>query len=261
MEIYVESRGFSQDDDYRWLKVSQKNQSRIDKEDLPEIIQEANQLIDSEAESLVLGRKNNHLLLLITGVKAVDRVDFADRQIRISVAWLIPDSLEHERVLRMLAGTALDTEKRQYLTTEISPAVSLGGELGFLVNFEYIQKLTNLSKAKKLLQDNLPSTSKKIAELSEKRKAELASELQQYRLPTQEGLIVVVTGIKKAETLINADIWRGLSSLVPYQDWQIIPHDLPPQKSSNKLSKYFNLLVIILGVISTVSLLFKTFNF
>lgn len=261
MQIYIESRGFSQDDDYRWLKVTKQSQVRIDKEDLPAIMQEANQLIDSEAESVVIGRKNNELLLLITGVKAVERVDFADRQIRISVAWLILDSQDNERVLRMLAATILDSEKRQYLTAEISQAVSLGGETGFQVNFEHIHRLTNASKAQNLLQDELPNTSKKIAELSAKRQAELTSELQQYRLPTQEGLIVVVTGIKKVETLINAGIWRGLSSLVSFQDWHIVPDNLPEKNQSNKLSKYFNRLIIILGVIGTVSFLVKTWIF
>ncbi|MGB3511811.1 MAG: hypothetical protein WBA93_21760 [Microcoleaceae cyanobacterium] len=261
MQIYIESRGFSQDDDYRWLKVTEQSQSRIDKEDLPAIMQEANQLIDSEAESVVIGRKNNELLLLITGVKALDRVDFADRQIRISVAWLILDSQDNERVLRMLAATILDAEKRQHLTAEITQAVSLGGETGFQVNFEQIQKLTNVSQAQNLLQDELPSTSRKIAGLSAKCQAELTSELQQYRLPTQEGLIVVVTGIKKAETLINAGIWRGLSSLVSSQDWQIIQGNLPAENSSSKLSKYFNRLIIILGVLGTISLLVNTFDF
>ena len=261
MEIYVESRGFFQDDDYRWLKVTEQTQIRIDKEDLPAIIQEANQLIDSEAESLVLGRKNNELLFLVTGIEPEERVDFADRQIRISVACLIPDVIDNERVLRMLATTTLDPKERQDLTTEISQAVSLGGETGFQVNFEHIQKLTNMSKSQNLLQDKLPSTNKKIAELSAKCQAELGSELQQYRLPNQQGLIVVVTGIKKAETLINAGIWRGLSSLVSSQDWQIVSHNLPKKKRSIQSSKYFNRLVIILAVISTVSLLLKTLNF
>ncbi|GGA21188.1 hypothetical protein [Okeania sp. KiyG1] len=38
IEIYIESRGFSQDDDYRWLKVTEESQTRIDKQDLPTII-------------------------------------------------------------------------------------------------------------------------------------------------------------------------------------------------------------------------------
>ncbi|MDJ0552903.1 MAG: hypothetical protein QNJ68_00350 [Microcoleaceae cyanobacterium MO_207.B10] len=261
MEIYIESRGFSQDDDYRWLKVTEQSQTRIDKEDLPGIIQKANQLIDTESESVVLARNNNKLLLLITGIKAVGRVDFADRQIRIAAAWLIADCLDNEIVLRMLATTALNPESRQYLAAEMSQAVSFGGETGFQVNFEHIHRLTDVNKAKNSVQNNLPSTSKKIAKLSPKRQVELVSELLQYRLPTQKGLIVVVTGIKKAETLINAGIWRGLSSLVISEDWQIIPHNLSENNQSNKFSNYFNRLMIILGIIGTVSLLVKTCNF
>ncbi len=261
MQIYIESRGLSQDDDYRWLKVTKDSQTRVDKEDLPTIIQEANQLIDSESASIVLSRKNNSLLFLLTSIEPVDRVDFAHRQIRISVAWLMPDSLDNQRILRMLAATALDTEERQYLTTEISQAVILGGELGFQVNFEYIQKLTNISAAKNLLQDKLPNTTKKIAEISPKRQQELASELKEHCLPNQQGLIVVVTGIKKEQALIDANIWRGLSSLVVSPDWQIIDQNLPEKNFPTKLSKYFNSLMIILGILSAVSLLAKTLNF
>ena len=261
MQVYIESRGFSQDDDYRWLKVTEESQTRVDQEYLPTIIQEANKLIDSESASVVLSRKNNSLLFFLTSIEPVDRVDFAHRQIRISVACLMPDSLDNQRILRMLAATALDTEERQHLTTEISQAVSLGGELGFQVNFEHIQKLTNISAAKNLLQDKLPNTTKKIAELSPQRQQELASELKEHCLPNQQGLIVVVTGIKKEQVFIDANVWRGLSSLVVYSDWQIINQTLPENNFATKLSKYFNSLMIIIGIFSAVSLLAKTLNF
>ncbi|MGD1715115.1 hypothetical protein [Dapis sp. BLCC M172] len=261
MEIYIESRGFSQDDDYRWLKVTEENQSRVDKQDLPTIIQEATQLIDSESASIVLSRKNNSLLFLLTSIEPVERVDFAHRQIRISVAWLMPDSLDNEIILRMLAATALDTEERQYLTTEISQAVMLGGELGFQVDFEHIEKLTNINVAQNLLQYKLPNTTKKIAQLSPQRQKELASELKEYSLPNQQGLIVVVTGIKKEQALIDANIWRGLSSLVLSPNWQILDQNFPDKNFSSKLSKYFNNLMIIIWIISAVSLLAKTLNF
>ncbi|MGD1803852.1 hypothetical protein ACP6PL_00190 [Dapis sp. BLCC M126] len=261
MEIYIESRGFSQDDDYRWLKVTEESQTRVDKEDLPTIIQEATQIIDSESASIVLSRKNNSLLFLLTSIEPVERVDFAHRQIRISVAWLMPDYLDNERILRMLAATALDTEERQYLTTQISQAVILGGELGFQVNFEHIEKLTNISAAKKSLQDKLPNTAQKIAAISPQRQEELASELKEYSLPNQQGFIVVVTEIKKEKVLIDANIWRGLSTLVVSSDWQIINQTLPEKKFTTKLSKYFNSLMIIIGIISAVSFLAKTLKF
>ncbi len=261
MQIYIESRGFSQDDDYRWLKVTEDSQTRIDKENLPALIQDATQLIDSESASVVLSRKNNSLLCLLTAITPVERVDFADRQVRISVGWVMANSPDNERVLRMLAAAALDTEERQHLTTEISQAVILGGQLGFQVNFEYIQRLTNISLAKNLLQDKLPNTTKKIAEFSPKNQQELASELKEHCLPNLQGLIVVVTGIKKEKVLIDADIWRGLSSLVLSPDWQIINQTLPEKNFSSKLSKYFKSLMIIIGVIGAVSFLAKTLFF
>ncbi|NEP78693.1 MAG: hypothetical protein F6K17_28020 [Okeania sp. SIO3C4] len=95
----------------------------------------------------------------------------------------------------------------------------------------------------------MPNTTKKIAETSLQRQQELAVELKEYPLPTQQGLIVVVTGIKKEQTLIDADIWRGLSSLVLSSDWQIVNRTLSDKNLANKLSKYFNNLMIIIGVI------------
>ena len=85
--------------------------------------------------------------------------------------------------------------------------------------------------------------------------------MQEYRLPNQQDLIVVVRGIKKEQTLIDANIWRSLSSLVLSPDWQIINQTLPDKKFSSKLYKYFNNLIIIVGIISGVSLLAKTLNF
>ena len=64
--------------------------------------------------------------------------------------------------MRILAATALNIEKK-YLTTEISQAVILGGELGFKVDFEYINKLTKINQTKNLPSDKLPNTTKKIA--------------------------------------------------------------------------------------------------
>ncbi|GGA21202.1 hypothetical protein [Okeania sp. KiyG1] len=87
------------------------------------------------------------------------------------------------------------------MRVEISQAVSIGGELWFQVNFQYIQQLANTEQAKKLLQDKLPNTTKKIAETSPQRQQELALELKEYPLPTQQDLIIVVTGIKKEQTL------------------------------------------------------------
>ena len=225
--LYVESCGFSQDYDYRWLQFREQTPAKTDKENLPAILLAALPLIDSETFSVVLARQDGELLLLVTGLQPKGRLDFVDRQIRIAVAWVAEDEADSERALRNLAASALEVEELESLTTAISQAVTLGGEEGFETDVEALFVLVDKNKARELSSDNLPeSISEKIpktiakrAKISPERKQELAAELRQYRLPPQSGPLVVVTGIKKEDTLREAGVWRGLSTLVKTDDW------------------------------------------
>lgn len=221
MDIYILSRGFEQNYDYlRWLEIINEKQKWVD--GVPNIFQqEATDLIQSEAPSVVLARRGDKLLLLLTAIEPEGRTDFARRQIRISVAWLSEDSKDNQGVLRMLAARALEEEERKSLTEEISQAVTLGGEEGFQAKFEDMLRLADQDKAKELLQDEPPDTAKKIAKTSSDMKRKLAEELKQYCLPKEEGALVVVTGIKNEETLKKAGVWRGLSTSVQAQDWEV----------------------------------------
>lgn len=257
MHIYVESRGFAPDDDYCWLQVTEKSQQRTEKEELPPILRSAIKLIDSEDYSVVLYREDGKILLLVTGFQSEGRVDFVERQIRISVAWFVEDSEDNERVLRMLACNALESEKAKLLTEEISQAVTLGGESGFMVDFLTIVKIADKGKAKDLLLDELADPTKKLAVNSPERRKQLSEELKKCRLPSESAPLVVVTGIKKEETLVNAGVWRGLSSLVKEKDWQTMR--IPPSNDSyyNKLLEYLNRLANMLGIVAASELFIK----
>ncbi|GAB1545467.1 hypothetical protein NUACC21_81430 [Scytonema sp. NUACC21] len=205
MEIYIQSRGFSQDYDYCWQP------------EVPAIIKQyrINDLIQSESPSVVLGRYDNKLLLLITGLEASERIDFQRRKIRNSIAYLGKDCEESEEKIRAIAACAL----RGLLEADIDKAVSFGGEYGFEVSFDVINQM----KVDEVRNFDAKLESK-IGKNSEYLRNDLAYELEERRLPKGNGFsntpLVVVTGIKSEKALKEAGVWRGLSNLVRGEGWQ-----------------------------------------
>ena len=223
MNIYVQSRGFAQDEDYRWLKINRGESPKIE---LPPISVDLSNLIDNDTPSVVLARLPEQLLLLlVTGIEPEGRIDFIERQIRISVAWVGDNS--QESLLRHLAFRALKEQDRinyrlsleNSLTEEIDKAITLGGEYGFEVSPSLMEQLVSQYTSEALLSSKPPNPTKKIGQNLPKLKNELAEELLSCQLPTETAPLVVVTGIKKRETLESRGVWRSLSSLVDTDDW------------------------------------------
>ncbi len=207
MKVYVQSCGYSPDDDYCW-------QSEI-----PEIIKrnQVNQLIQSEFPSIVLARYPDHLLLLLTGLEAKERKDFRGRKIRNSVAFVCKKSERNEQILRSMTVMAL----RGSLKDKIDAAIKSGGEHGFEFSPEDLIRLSSIEVES--LPVNSDSNSK-IGKNSEDLRAELADELEQYCLPQETDFnnpaLVVVTGIKSESAFKEAGVWRGLSNLIQNEDWK-----------------------------------------
>ncbi|HBB32916.1 MAG TPA: hypothetical protein DDZ80_24175 [Cyanobacteria bacterium UBA8803] len=227
MDLYVQSRGFAQDCDYRWLQIDEDNSARLQ---LPPIGLELSNLIDNETPSVALERlPDERLLLLVTGIEPEGRVDFLDRPIRIAVAWVGCSS--DELALRRLAARALleqnDTplkpSPQKSLLAQINNAVPLDGEYGFEVSRQSMLELVALDSSQELPLSKAPNLTKKIGCNSPKLRNELAEELKDYCLPTQTGPLIVVTGIKKRESLEEALVWRSLSSLMDTNDWSELP--------------------------------------
>jgi hypothetical protein len=223
MDIYVQSRGFSQDEDYRWLKIDRGESANIE---IPPISIDVSKLIDNDTPSLVLTRLSEQfLLLLITGIEPEGCIDFLDRQIRISVAWVGDNS--EESLLRHLAIRALKEQDRinyglsseNSLTEEIDKAITLEGEYGFEVSPSLMEQLVSQYTSAALLSNQPPNPTRKIGPNLPKLKNELAEELLNCQLPTETAPLVVVTGIKKRETLESHGVWRSLSSLIDTDDW------------------------------------------
>ncbi len=250
MDIYVQSRGISQD--YRWLKVTNKSQQRAE---LP-IPAKVTNLIDSEASSLILGRFNESLTLLITGLEASQRIDNRNRQIRNSVAWVGQNF--DEAVLRAIAVQWL----RDELTVKIDKAVKSAGKEGFQISFRELQQLASTG----LKGNLLPVKMQKIGNL-QKLKNKLADELTQHRLPEDEGLLVVVTGINTREDFEKAGVWRGLSSLIDSEDWEPLKNHVDSDSENfikvlssriyqfiNEIKPIFLIIILILSLSGNVFL-------
>lgn len=251
MDIYIQSRGFEQDCDYRWLQVDEEG---LTQPQLPPIGLDVSNLIDSETPSVVLERlPDERLLLLMTGLEPAGRVDFLDRPIRIAVAWV--GCSADEPVFRHLAVRALTEAEHNSLTEQINQAIPLGGEYGFEVILPSLQRLVSQDGAKAFTSSHPPTLTPKIGRNSPQLRHQLAQELQTCHLPTQTGLLIVVTGIKKRESLEKAGVWRSLSMLVEGEDWE--ENTAPPSGwLPNQLGKSADLknplmwLIVIVSIIS-----------
>lgn len=230
MKIYVQSRGFSQDDDYCWQPE-------------PPVIlitNRINDLIQSESPSVVLARYNGELLLLVTGLESIERTDFRGRIIRNSVVWVGEDSEENEQKLRAIAASALGDLLKDY----IDSAVTFGGEDGFEVDFDAIDQL-------KIKQVRIVETKSenKIGKNSQFLKNDLADEIEERCLPKGNGFnntpLLVVTGIKSEHALKQAGVWRGLSNLVQGEGWKEYKFPLEETEEKNNNQALIMAFVVI----------------
>ncbi|MBD1867166.1 hypothetical protein H6F93_02890 [Leptolyngbya sp. FACHB-671] len=133
MEIFIQSRGFSRKQDYIWLKVSPDGMEPLEPP-LYSLVIDSTELRDF---SVVLGRWNGQLCLLVAGLKS-DRKDIAHRPIRNSVMWVSQNS-QDESTFRVLASYALksqiSTSSNQSLQQEIDKVIQVRESYGFQSSF------------------------------------------------------------------------------------------------------------------------------
>ncbi|MDY7008486.1 MAG: hypothetical protein SWX82_32340 [Cyanobacteriota bacterium] len=223
MDIFVRSRGVEPKTDYTWVKVTETAQEAVD--NFPDLFQdESTSLIYSEKQSVVLSRRNGKLLLLITAIQPAGRGDFYKRQIRISVGWIDEDSADNEEAFRLLAARALDDEENPELTVEIAEAIPLGGIYGFEADFNKLLGLIASCQIKhKVDSQQLTEQEEKfnkLAQISPEVKQSLVQRIRQFQLPKREGVLVLFTTNKREGTLRQAEVWRGISSLVESPHWK-----------------------------------------
>jgi hypothetical protein len=203
MEIYVQSRGFDQDYDYNWVN---EKQNIVES---PKIIQKFKHLLQTEKESLLLVRDQGKLLLLVTGIVSANRVDYQQRPIRVSVAWICGDS--EENILRHLVIKTLNSFiKTDSFTQKIAEAVESGGENGFSIkSFEIFNSNPKIETIN--LGDLTLDLEKSLQKNEPENIQELVKELEHRKLPKEDIPLIVITGIQDQEEFDNAGVWRGLA--------------------------------------------------
>lgn len=217
--LYVQSRGTSRSNDYRWLRIEGDRQ-------YPETPQSLTlesfgsdkktrlaDLIDSQGFSLILARSPQSSLLLITGLLGKqERVDAVGRRIRHSLLSILPATEDSETIHRSLAVRALQDS----LAAQLDEAIAPRGDYGFTVASDQIEELL-VPKEINFLEPE--SDRLRLGNNSPQLRESLALELQQHRLPPQFALLVVVTGIKTEAALREVGVWRGLSNRIPSETW------------------------------------------
>ncbi len=338
MNIYVQSRGYDQDKDYSWIQAIEDGTVKAE---IPPLSKNAISLLETSFPSLILERlPDERLLLLITGLEPEERLDIINRQIRIDLAFVAPNTDENELVLRQLAARALIEEQRQLLTVEVGEAVELlknpdflqvypedGDRVkvaveekyfknpqelaaefnlpeetirnfgegkpvkyedfveldkqldlsltqakeiylppdaqlppedeniythfvdrGFYVSFSKLSAVISAEQIGESASSHSPDLTKKIGSNSRAFREQLADELMRCKLPLNIKPLVVVTGFKKIETLVEAKIWRGLSKLVDAESWT----EIAESKSQDKWSLSM-LIEIVSGWLKLIS--------
>ncbi|MCU0551587.1 MAG: hypothetical protein MUC48_19765 [Leptolyngbya sp. Prado105] len=247
MIIYVQSRGNSQEHDYRWLEVRKNSQ----RPSIPPLLKDlkVEELIESQKPSIVLARSGKYLLLLVTALESrEERTDFTRRQIRNSVAWVSEEKPEIEQLFRAIAVRALRGE----LAADIDKAISIAGEYGFEVDSERLQHLVDhLEVGVKPASSAWLKYGKNHIDL----RSDLALELSQFSLPhdLETQILVVVTTLKSQEALERLQVWRGLSSRIESQTWVKVSNsasnatELGSQKKTLLLGILIAILVIAIG--------------
>lgn len=226
MTIYIQSRGKPQEKDYKWQRVRKNNFVF----EVPPILKRISvgELIQSEKYSIVLARNDRELVLLVTGLSS-ERIDFMNRRIRNSVAWVEPDSSENEQIIRSLVVLAL-TDK-QTLENKVNEAVveaKVTSEYHFEVNWE---KINQLSELKQVQGNNNAKKGNYIGNNSVELQTEVGLELQANCLPSGDGVLVLATTLKTESDLKQYNVWRGLSNKVPYEELKSVSSPSEQKKS------------------------------
>jgi len=105
-------------------------------------------------------------------------------------------------------------------------------EIGFYVSFAKLSAAIAAVNSAEVSPSEAPDLKNKVALNSPELREQLASELIRCKLPLDIKPLVVVTGFKKMETLVEANIWRGLSKLVETDEWTEIYPSQPQERFS-----------------------------
>jgi|GEM_PF-3826334 hypothetical protein len=217
IEIFVQSRGFSREHDYHWQKLSRGSGANTKLIEDPVLYAtEVKPLIDirSEVFSVVFGRADEQVYLLVSGLPS-KRIDVVcNRPISNSVMWASNGSDNDESWLRALAIYALSSQvsaqsEQLKLENKLDQLIIPDDNSGFSVRFEQLlpeklitrEKITSLSEL----------TAQPVEIYSDVGVRKLSEDLETHFLSKRGQIKVVVTGNKSKTVLDNPKILRGIS--------------------------------------------------
>lgn len=260
MAIYVQSRGKNQDQDYRWLKITEhEHLSKTPKfllQTLDNLPVKPVELIESQKFSIILVKSSRSFCLLITGLKAGEnRNDFQGRRVRNSLFWIC-DTTEIQNA-EMKVRSVLIRALHGDLEQKIDSAIDSGGKYGFKVKQSSLEQILLDSPP---LPKNDPSKnlSCKIGSNSKSSRQKLASELHTYSLPEQNGILVLVTSIKSASALQEIDVWRGLSSRIKDDEFEEYSSPEAVNRQAQKKTVFLGIAVAIILIVAIAFSIIKT---
>ena len=121
MDIFIQSRGFEPNKDYTCLHIKANGDSQRSQ---PPISSKTASLIQGDSPSIAIERlADRRLLLLVTGIETKNRLDFHDREIRISAIWVAKPS--EEKAIRRFSARILSPGGFEMLTKRLDEAVFL----------------------------------------------------------------------------------------------------------------------------------------
>ena len=248
MDIYIQSAGTSPDFDYSWQPQ------------VPPLLNRVSDLIQSESPSLVLAKFGDQFFLLITGLESPTKKDFAGRVIRHSIAWITEANDNGERLTRAISSQYL---QGALSINEIDRLIQLGGKNGFDFNSSKFKEFSlSILNDTEIENSSLESsvddskTKSKMAENLQALREELAFDLQNFRLPKNYEVFVVVTGMKSEDSLTQERIWRSLSNLVKSRNWKPSSNTKKGDSSPKKLMLALSLILLILIIGVVIFLIF-----
>jgi hypothetical protein len=249
MEIYVQTRGIDRETGYEWHQVVQGQPDRLRE---PELLSRVglDEYRDPEAHSMLLGRHEGRLYVYISGLKSQHRTVLGG-PIQNRVLWLEERqaSPEIEQLLVQTAADILDPTELNRLEARIDEALKQrrGNPLSFCADWNLLLPGALLqggteaglpkSDTTQSGQYAPPLRHGRIERNTDESRKQLRQTLTTCRLPTKDGLFVVVTELVSPAKLQHADVMRGLTA-----------YDAPPKPSPLKKTVLRTLVVAALVV-------------
>ena len=103
---------------------------------------------------------------------------------------------------------------------------------GFYVSFSKLLEVISVEKIEENLANKAADYIRKIGPNIPELREQLAEEIKFSKLPSEIAPLLVVTGFKKMEIMIEAQIWRGLSKFIDTDGWTEIPQAKFKEKMS-----------------------------